>query len=205
MYQYHPADPRYGALYHEHRQYLQQLQQECIQSQYNQTCAYPRTLAGAAAWSHLAPHRSPGDLSSINYCSPGNAPTAVATPSSAQTSASNSSCTTKDDEDGPRVASNLEKHVLAALHRLFVGKSFQKVRPSWLRNPRTNRLCELDFYNDELKLGQHLEVQGLQHLISISGASVSRSNQNRPMSAGRSNTIAHPVHSDVKQSRAVYT
>jgi hypothetical protein len=57
----------------------------------------------------------------------------------------------------------LEKHALTALQRIFAGKTFDKVRPTWLRNPRTNRPCELDFYCDELKLG--VEIQGMQHYV----------------------------------------
>jgi hypothetical protein len=64
---------------------------------------------------------------------------------------------------GTRTASNLEKHALAALNRIFIGKTFEKIRPPWLRNPRTGRMCELDFYSDELKLG--VEIQGMQHYV----------------------------------------
>ena len=64
---------------------------------------------------------------------------------------------------GTRTASNLEKHALAALNCIFIDMQFSKVRPAWLRNPRTGRLCELDFYSDELKLG--VEIQGLQHYV----------------------------------------
>jgi hypothetical protein len=66
-------------------------------------------------------------------------------------------------ENETRTASKLEKSTLAALSRIFTGKSFVKVRPTWLRNPRTGRACELDFYNDELKLA--VEVQGMQHYV----------------------------------------
>lgn len=38
---------------------------------------------------------------------------------------------------------------------------FRKVRPDWLRNPRTGQNLELDFYCDDLQLG--IEVQGDQH------------------------------------------
>lgn len=63
----------------------------------------------------------------------------------------------------PQTASKLEKWTLAALSRIFEGKQFIKVRPPWLRNPRTGRACELDFYNDELRLA--VEVQGMQHYV----------------------------------------
>lgn len=62
-----------------------------------------------------------------------------------------------------RLASNLERSALAALVRIFHGKPFIKVRPPWLKNPKTDRACELDFYNDELKLA--IEVQGIQHYV----------------------------------------
>jgi hypothetical protein len=68
-----------------------------------------------------------------------------------------------DSETDPRTASNLERWTLAALTRMYPDKKFVKVRPPWLRNPRTGRACELDFYNQEMKLG--LEVQGLQHYV----------------------------------------
>ena len=63
----------------------------------------------------------------------------------------------------PKLSSNLERHTCAALARIYPGKVFEKIRPPWLRNPRTGRACELDFYNEELKLG--LEVQGMQHYV----------------------------------------
>jgi len=63
----------------------------------------------------------------------------------------------------PKLSSNLERHTSAALSRIYPGKVFEKLRPPWLRNPRTGRACELDFYNEELRLG--LEVQGMQHYV----------------------------------------
>lgn len=63
----------------------------------------------------------------------------------------------------PRISSNLEKWTLAALSRIFANQQFIKTRPPWLRNPRTGRVCELDFYCDELKLA--VEVQGMQHYV----------------------------------------
>ena len=63
----------------------------------------------------------------------------------------------------PQVAPKLEKWTLLALERIFEGKVFIKTRPSWLRNPRTGRACELDFFCDELKLA--VEVQGMQHYV----------------------------------------
>ncbi len=46
------------------------------------------------------------------------------------------------------------------LQRL-TGKPFVKIRPAFLRNPKTNRCLELDAYNEELRLG--VEFQGIQH------------------------------------------
>ena len=41
------------------------------------------------------------------------------------------------------------------------GKLFTTVRPSWLKNPETNRNLELDCYNDELQIA--VEYNGIQH------------------------------------------
>lgn len=79
------------------------------------------------------------------------------------TDGSTTDLTTVAYNKGARIASNLEMRALAALTRIFVGKTFEKVRPPWLRNPRTGRMCELDFYSDELKLG--VEIQGMQHYV----------------------------------------
>ena len=38
---------------------------------------------------------------------------------------------------------------------------FIKIQPDWLKNSKTNRNLELDYYNEELKLA--FEYQGLQH------------------------------------------
>jgi hypothetical protein len=83
----------------------------------------------------------------------------VAAPSSAPTVATAS----KFDHAVPRMSSNLERQVHVALSIIFTDKEFEKIRPSWLRNPRTGRLCELDFYNHELKLA--IECQGIQHYV----------------------------------------
>lgn len=40
-------------------------------------------------------------------------------------------------------------------------KEFFKVRPTFLKNPETNRNLELDLYNEELKLA--IEFNGYQH------------------------------------------
>jgi len=43
----------------------------------------------------------------------------------------------------------------------FFQKSFQKIRPDFLKNPVTGENLELDLYNDELKLA--VEYNGAQH------------------------------------------
>ena len=40
-------------------------------------------------------------------------------------------------------------------------KSFTSSRPSWLKNPETGGVLEIDCYNDELKIG--VEYNGIQH------------------------------------------
>jgi hypothetical protein len=40
-------------------------------------------------------------------------------------------------------------------------KPFASAKPSWLKNPETGSLLEIDCYNDELKLG--VEYNGIQH------------------------------------------
>lgn len=47
------------------------------------------------------------------------------------------------------------------LHELFPGKKFDKIRPSFLKNPKTNKNMEIDCFNEELKLA--LEYNGIQH------------------------------------------
>jgi hypothetical protein len=43
----------------------------------------------------------------------------------------------------------------------MTGKPFDRVRPSWLRNPVTNKNLELDLYNEELSLA--VEYDGENH------------------------------------------
>lgn len=43
------------------------------------------------------------------------------------------------------------------------GKPFLCARPSWLKNPETGGILEIDCYNDELKIG--VEYNGIQHYV----------------------------------------
>jgi hypothetical protein len=47
------------------------------------------------------------------------------------------------------------------LERVFSGLSFDKIRPSFLKNPKTGRNLELDMYNEKINLA--LEYNGSQH------------------------------------------
>lgn len=53
-----------------------------------------------------------------------------------------------------------EKICRRTLEKIY-GKKFSRIRPDWLRNPKTGRNLEIDCYNDELKIG--LEYNGVQH------------------------------------------
>lgn len=54
-----------------------------------------------------------------------------------------------------------ERKVKEILDTLYVNSKFTKVRPNWLKNPKTNRNLELDFFNEELKIA--IEYNGEQH------------------------------------------
>jgi hypothetical protein len=49
------------------------------------------------------------------------------------------------------------------LAEIFPGKVFEKVRPEWLINDRTNKRLEIDLYNDEMRTG--LEHNGMHHYV----------------------------------------
>lgn len=53
-----------------------------------------------------------------------------------------------------------EKICRRTLEKIYK-KKFSRIRPDWLRNPKTGRNLEIDCYNDELKIG--LEYNGVQH------------------------------------------
>ena len=66
------------------------------------------------------------------------------------------SLSTKDKD----MISKGEKACKSYVQRLFK-RSFTKIRPDFLKDPKTKRNLELDLYNDSLKLG--IEYNGIQH------------------------------------------
>lgn len=54
-----------------------------------------------------------------------------------------------------------ERHCITFLHTLFPHHTFTKVRPKWLRNPKTNRPLELDGFCPNLMMA--VEYNGIQH------------------------------------------
>ena len=60
-------------------------------------------------------------------------------------------------ETGASKGENESRRVIQKL----TGKSFHKIRPSWLKNPVTGNFLELDCYNEELQLA--IEYNGKQH------------------------------------------
>jgi hypothetical protein len=65
--------------------------------------------------------------------------------------------------DKGKYASKGERIMIETLEMIFPGKKFEKVRPTWLRNPVTNRCLELDGYNEELCIAA--EYNGIQHYV----------------------------------------
>lgn len=54
-----------------------------------------------------------------------------------------------------------ERNCADVLKKIYPNHTFEKIRPDWLKNPKTKRNLELDLYNEKLKLG--IEFQGQQH------------------------------------------
>ena len=54
-----------------------------------------------------------------------------------------------------------EKCLGEILKDIFPEYEFKKIQPDWLKNPKTNKNLELDYYNEELK--KAYEYQGRQH------------------------------------------
>lgn len=69
------------------------------------------------------------------------------------------------DTDPDPAARGKRRHETETCMRERLGKifgvEFKKVRPTWLRNPTTNRCLELDMYSEELALA--FEYDGAQH------------------------------------------
>lgn len=63
-------------------------------------------------------------------------------------------------ESNSAFVSKGEKKMQEILEKMYKAK-FKKVRPSWLKNPKTGRSLELDCYNEELKIAG--EYNGEQH------------------------------------------
>lgn len=74
-------------------------------------------------------------------------------------------------------ASKGEHHTYKCLLNIFKVE-FTKIRPNWLKNPYTKRNLELDFFNEDLKLG--VEYNGQQHYkISSKFHSSSKSHEDQ--------------------------
>ena len=58
-------------------------------------------------------------------------------------------------------SSGLGERILREYFQQYFNKEFPNVRPSWLKNPKTNKNLELDGFNEELKIA--FEHQGYQH------------------------------------------
>jgi hypothetical protein len=61
----------------------------------------------------------------------------------------------------PRLPPRTKESVCTKVANSIFGRPFKKIRPDWLRNPRTGRNLECDMYNDDLKLC--IEYSGEQH------------------------------------------
>ena len=61
----------------------------------------------------------------------------------------------------PICSSSLGERIVRAYFEQIFNKSFPTLRPAWLINPKTNKLLELDGFNEELKIA--FEHQGSQH------------------------------------------
>ncbi len=59
------------------------------------------------------------------------------------------------------MTSEQERNTALVLQQLLPDVVFKKVRPYWLKNPKTNACLEIDLYCEELSLG--IEVNGEQH------------------------------------------
>lgn len=62
-----------------------------------------------------------------------------------------------------KYASLGERYCVEFLELLFPNYKFNKIRPTWLRNPKTNRCLELDGFCSELMIA--VEYNGIQHYV----------------------------------------
>jgi len=62
-----------------------------------------------------------------------------------------------------KYASLGERYCVEFLELLFPNYKFNKIRPTWLRNPKTNRCLELDGFCSELMIA--IEYNGIQHYV----------------------------------------
>jgi hypothetical protein len=68
----------------------------------------------------------------------------------------------KKDKLNYKINTKSQEYRIRKIMENFFGVPFDKVRPAFLRNEKTNRNLELDLYNKDLNIA--IEVQGQQHL-----------------------------------------
>ena len=114
------------------------------------------TVQPARTHNHLPTEPTPSTSTETTHAEPSAALSdSVLIAAPAPTPADTAAAVTK-----PSVAASGELETKAALERLF-GVPFDKVRPSWLRNPATGRNLEIDCFNAALRIG--VEYNGIQH------------------------------------------
>jgi lipopolysaccharide biosynthesis glycosyltransferase len=60
---------------------------------------------------------------------------------------------------------NIFENMIRCCAEELIGEVMVKIRPAWLKNPKTNRRLELDCFSEKLKLA--IECQGPQHYNKI--------------------------------------
>jgi hypothetical protein len=68
----------------------------------------------------------------------------------------------KKDKLNYKINTKSQEFRIRKIMENFFGVSFDKCRPSFLKNPKTGRNLELDLYNKDLTIS--CEIQGQQHL-----------------------------------------
>lgn len=141
---------------------------------------------GSFDWSRATPHRqttTPAANISTTHDVQTSSSNTIQTVQQSETTGSDSTVTL-DEEFGDNLIdmylatsnkcrlSKAEAMIAQALKRIFPGASFEKVRPSFLLNPRSNRKLELDLFCESLKLG--IERSGLQHFVFPNGLHANR-------------------------------